>query len=169
MELKDFKCVSENIDVDEYLVFYNYVRDNMEHPEWLGTFTKDEVEMFLNGEGKIFNYYDGDTIACSYFYMPTSNKSLLKHNINYDSSLVGSCGPIMVNPKYVGNGLQRQMIIVLDDYCRSLGKEYCYTRIHPDNIYCINNFVKSDYEFLQTYTSPKDGEVRNDYIKVLKR
>ena len=23
----------------------------MEHPEWLGTYTKDEVEMFLNGEG----------------------------------------------------------------------------------------------------------------------
>ena len=43
MKLSDFKEVSENVDIDEYLYLYNYVRDNMEHPEWLGTFTKDEV------------------------------------------------------------------------------------------------------------------------------
>ena len=73
----------------------------------------------------------------------------------------------MVNPKYIGNGLQNQMIKELEEYCKSINKKYCYTRIHPDNKYCINNFIKNNYEFLQTYTSPKDGEVRNDYLKPL--
>ncbi len=167
MKLGDFNCITENNDLDKYLEFYNYVRNNMEHPEWLGTFTKDEIEMILGIGGKLFNYYDKETIVCSFFYMPTSNKSLLKHSINYDESLVGSCGPIMVNPKYVGNGLQKQMIDALEDYCKSINKKFCYTKIHPDNIYCINNFVDKKYNYLQTYTSPKDGEIRNDYIKEL--
>ena len=43
MKLTDFKEVSEDVDLDEYLYLYKYVRDNMEHPEWLGTFTKEEI------------------------------------------------------------------------------------------------------------------------------
>ena len=124
MELKDFNCQSEKKDLDKYLEFYNDVHNHMEHPEWLGTFTKEELEMLLNNGAKLFNYYDNDTIACSFLYLPCSNKSLQKHNINYDESLVGSCGPIMVNPKYIGNGLQQQMIKDLDNYCRSINKKY---------------------------------------------
>ena len=167
MELKNFHCQNENNGLDKYLEFYNNVRNNMEHPEWLGTFTKEEIEELLSIGGKLFNYYDNDEIVCSFFYLPCSNKSLQKHNINYDESIVGSCGPIMVNPKYIGNGLQSQMIKELEAYCKSINKKYCYTRIHPDNVYCINNFTKANYNFLQTYTSPKDGEVRNDYLKEL--
>lgn len=167
MKLKDFEKKEENNYLDKYLDFYNNVRNNMEHPEWLGTFTKEEIEKLLSIGGKLFNYYDNDEIACSFFYLPCSNKSLQKHNINYDESIVGSCGPIMVNPKYIGNGLQNEMIKELEEYCKSINKKYCYTRIHPDNNYCINNFLKNNYQFLQTYTSKKDGEVRNDYLKEL--
>ena len=166
MELKNFNCVSKNHNLDEYLEFYNEVRNNMEHPEWLGTFTKEEIEELLSIGGKLFNYYDDNVLVCSFFYLPCSNKSLQKHNIDYDESIVGSCGPIMVNKKYIGHGLQRQMIEELENYCRSINKKYCYTRIHPDNVYCINNFTKANYKFLQTYTS-KDGEIRNDYLKEL--
>ena len=48
MKLTDFKEVSSNVNLDEYLYLYNYVRDNMEHPEWLGTFTLDEIKEILN-------------------------------------------------------------------------------------------------------------------------
>ena len=167
MLLKEFTCQTKNNDLNKYLEFYQEVRDNMEHPEWLGTFTKEELEMLLNNGAKLFNYYDKDIIACSFLYLPCTNKSLQKHNINYDESIVGSCGPIMVNKRYIGNGLQSQMIEEFDNYCRLLNKQYAYTKIHPDNFYCINNFIKANYEFLQTYTSPKDGEVRNDYLKKL--
>lgn len=31
--LKKLKCVSENVNLDDYLFLYKYVRDNMEHKE----------------------------------------------------------------------------------------------------------------------------------------
>lgn len=95
MKLTDLKEVSNNINIDEYLYLYKYVRDNMEHPEWLGTFTYNEIEKILNIGGKIWMYYDKDIPICSVFYIPVSNKSLRKHNINYDEKVTGSLGPIM--------------------------------------------------------------------------
>ena len=41
--LNELKCVCENVEIDKYLELYKYVRENMEHPEWLGTFTKEEI------------------------------------------------------------------------------------------------------------------------------
>ena len=67
MKLNELKEVSSNVNLDEYLELYNYVRDNMEHPEWLGTFTKDEIIEILGIGGKIWMYYDGDIPVCSVF------------------------------------------------------------------------------------------------------
>ena len=41
MKLSNLREVSTNVDLDEYLKLYNYVRENMDHKEWLGTFTKE--------------------------------------------------------------------------------------------------------------------------------
>lgn len=46
MNLNDLNEISENVNLDEYLTLYNYVRDNMEHPEWLGIFTLDEIKKY---------------------------------------------------------------------------------------------------------------------------
>lgn len=51
--IENLKCVNENVNLDDYLKLYKYVRDNMEHPEWLGTFTRDEIIEILNVGGKI--------------------------------------------------------------------------------------------------------------------
>lgn len=60
-------------------------------------------------------------------YIPSNNKTLKKHNLKYDENLVGACGLIMVNPKYVGNKFQKQMLELLDEYCKSIGKKiYIY-------------------------------------------
>ena len=45
--LNELKCVCENVEIDKYLELYKYVRENMEHPEWLGTFTKEEINGIL--------------------------------------------------------------------------------------------------------------------------
>ena len=97
-------------------------------------------------------------------YIPSNNKTLKKHSLNYDEKLVGSCGPIMVNPKYVGNKFQKQMLELLDKYCKSIGKRYIFTKVHPDNIYSINNFVSDGYKFVETYKT-SSGEPRNVYFK----
>ena len=97
MKLSDFQEIKEHVSLDDYLFLYTYVRDHMEHPEWLGTFTKEEIEEILCVGGKIWLYYDKDLPVCSVFYIPTSDSSLQKHHVLSSSSITGSLGPIMVH------------------------------------------------------------------------
>ena len=164
MKLDDLYLLKdEEIDIDKYFEFYMDVRNNMNHPEWLGVIPKDEVINILNNGGKLWIYKNDDDIVASIMYIPTKNESLKKHNIDYAASIVGSCGPTMVNQKYVGNGLMMQMLNVLNDYALNNNLEYMETRIHPDNIYSINNFLKEGYELVDSYIS-SDGP-RNVYLK----
>ena len=163
MKLEDLKCIDNNIDLDEYLKFYKEVRDNMEYPEWLGTFTKEKLIDILSSGGKIFNYYDKDILVSSIMYIPIKEKTLIKHNINHDVNEVCSLGPVMVNPKYIGNGLQYQMMNKFNEYVKSKNQRYIFTKVHPDNIYSIWNIEKSGYKFLEYYVS--NGEERNCYLK----
>ena len=164
MKINEFNCISEHNNIDEYLEFYKYVKSNMKEPSWLGEFSLNELKNILNNEGKLFNFYDNNIIVCSMLYIPSNNKTLEKHNLKYDEKLVGSCGPIMVNSKYVGNKFQKQMLELLDKYCKSIGKRYIFTKVHPDNIYSINNFISDGYKFVETYKT-SSGEPRNVYFK----
>ena len=164
MKINEFNCISEHNNIDEYLEFYKYVKSNMKEPSWLGEFSLNELKNILNNEGKLFNFYDNNIIVCSMLYIPSNNKTLEKHNLKYDKKLVGSCGPIMVNPKYVGNKFQKQMLELLDKYCKSIGKRYIFTKVHPDNIYSINNFISEGYKFVETYKT-SSGESRSVYFK----
>ena len=155
MKLTDFKEISENVNLDEYLNLYNYVKNNMKHPEWLGTFTKKEIEDILSIGGKIWMYYDKDIPVCSVFYIPTSNKSLRKHNINYDAKITGSLGPIMVRKEYVGNGLQIAMLNVLNEYVKTIGIKHMFTKAHSDNIYSIRNILKDGYKMIDEYENER--------------
>ena len=155
MKLNDLKEISDNVNLDEYLSLYNYVRDNMVHPEWLGTFTLDEIKNILSIGGKIWMYYDKDIPVCSVFYIPTSNKSLKKHNVEYDESITGSLGPIMVRKEYVGNGLQSAMQKVLNEYVKSIGKIHFFTKAHSDNIYSIRNILKDGYKVIDEYENER--------------
>lgn len=164
MKINEFNCISEHNNIDEYLEFYKYVKSNMKEPSWLGEFSLNELKNILNNEGKLFNFYDNNIIVCSMLYIPSNNKTLEKHNLKYDEKLVGSCGPIMVNPKYVGNKFQKQMLELLDKYCKSIGKRYIFTKVHPDNIYSINNFISDGYKFVETYKT-SSRESRSVYFK----
>ena len=165
MKLEDLKCVSNNVDLDDYLKLYKYVRDNMEHPEWLGTFAKKEIIDILNNGGKIWLYYNDKDLVCSCFYIPVKNKTLIKHNISYDQSITGSLGPIMVSPDYVGFGLQRQMMKVYNEYLISLGKKYSFTKVHSDNMYSINNMLKDGY--IKTHEYESERGMNTCFIKDL--
>ena len=164
MKINEFNCISEHNNIDEYLEFYKYVKSNMKEPSWLGEFSLNELKNILNNEGKLFNFYDNNIIVCSMLYIPSNNKTLEKHNLKYDEDLVGSCDPIMVNPEYVGNKFQKQMLELLDKYCKNIGKIYIFTKVHPDNIYSINNFISDGYKFVETYKT-SSGESRSVYFK----
>lgn len=165
MELKEFKCINVNVNLDEYLKFYEYVKSQMIFPKWLGDFNKDNINFILKFGGKLWVYYRNDEIVCTMLYIPSSKKSLKKFNLSYDSNVVGECGPIMVNPKYVGNGLQYQMLEVLTKYCCSLNKKIIATTIHPQNQLSINNFLKCGYKYVDSFNFSRGP--RNLYTKEL--
>ena len=115
----------------------------------------EKVKEILDMGGKIWIYYDNDVPVCSVFYIPASNKSLRKHNIEYDESITGSLGPIMVRKEYVGNGLQAAMLEVIDNYAKSIGKVHMFTKAHSDNFYSIRNILKDGYMVVDEYENER--------------
>ena len=89
------------------------------------------------------------------FYIPTTNKSLKKHKVQYNENETGSLGPIMVSKKYVGNGLQLQMQNILNEYAKSIGKTHMFTKAHKENIYSIRNILKDGYKIIDEYENER--------------
>ena len=165
MELKDLEIVNENINIDEYIKFRELVKQNMEYPEWLGDFSKEELNSMIKEKSIIWIYYLNNEPVCSMMLIPSTEKSLNKFEINLDYKDVVDYGPMFVNPKFVGNKLQYQMLKELDEYCIKLGYKYAAGTIHPDNIYSIRNLLNDNFELIgiKDFTRGK----RNIYIKKL--
>lgn len=92
-------------------------------------------------------------------YITISNESLIKHNVYYDCSVVGALGPIMVSPQYVGNGYQSAMMDVLEEYCKKINKKYIYAKVAEDNIYSLNNMLKSNYKIVDRYINERGKNI----------
>mgnify|MGYP004499065343 CR=1 FL=1 len=165
MKLEDLKRIDDNIDLDKYIEYREYVKSNMQHPEWLGDFTKEDLEKLLSSGTKIWIYYLDNDFVCSMMSIPSSEKDMVKFDLNLDYKEVIDYGPMFVNPKYVGNKLQYQMLKYLDEYVKSKGYKTAVGTIHPDNIYSINNLIKDD--FILTGSRNFKRGTRNIYVKKL--
>lgn len=165
MKLEDLKRIDDNIDLDKYIEYREYVKSNMQHPEWLGDFTKEDLEKLLSSGTKIWIYYLDNDFVCSMMSIPSSEKDMVKFDLNLDYKEVIDYGPMFVNPKYVGNKLQYQMLKYLDEYVKSKDYKTAVGTIHPDNIYSINNLIKDDF-ILTGSRNFKRGK-RNIYVKKL--
>jgi len=163
MLLNELKCIEENINIEEYLKHYEMIKSTLINKEWLGNFNYEGIKTLLNNEGKIWIFYLKNEIVCSMMYIPASENSLKTFEIKEDVKDIGECGPIMVNPKYVGNGLQCQMLELLDNYCKKINKKMILTTIHPENLFSINNFIKIGYKYKSSFKF-KRGD-RDLYIK----
>lgn len=162
MKLDDLKCVNDNIDLDEYVNFRELVKQNMEYPEWLGDFSKNDLVNMLKNGSKIWMFYNDNEPVASMMLIPSDEDALRKFGLNLNYREVVDYGPMFVNPKYVGNKLQYQMLQKIDKYSKSLGYKYAVGTIHPDNKYSINNLLKAGFELKGTRI--KRG-VRNIYLK----
>jgi GNAT superfamily N-acetyltransferase len=165
LNLNELNCINENINLDEYIDFREKVKKQMEYPEWLGDLSKDDLIKLINSDSKIWIYYLNEEPICSMMLIPSDEKSLLKLELTLDYKEVAEYGPMFVNPKYVGHGLQYQMLSKLDKYCSCLGYKYAASTIHPDNIYSITNFIKDNFEHKNTKTFKRG--IRNIYLKQL--
>lgn len=167
ISLNDLKYINENINLDEYIGFRENVKEYMEHPEWLGDFGKEYLVTMLKENSKIWIYYSNQEPVCSMMLIPSTKKSLKKFEIDLDYKDVVDYGPMFVNPKHVGNGLQYQMLKELDRYCLKLGYKYAVSTVHPENIYSVNNLLKDEFEQI-SQKEFKRG-IRNIYLKKLKK
>ena len=165
MKLDELLCINDNINLDEYIEFRNIVKDNMEHPDWLGDFSKEDLVKLLDIGSKIWIYYLEGTPVCSMMSIPADQRSIDKFDLDLDYKEVVDYGPMFVNPKYVGNGLQYQMIQELDNYCREKGYKYAASTIHPDNTYSLNNIIKDNFEYKNTKEFSRGK--RSIYLKKL--
>ena len=52
IKLNELKCINKNIDLNKYILFRDSVKSNMEHPEWLGDFSYDELLSVINNNGR---------------------------------------------------------------------------------------------------------------------
>ena len=166
MLLSDLKCVSNNIDLDEYILFTKKVKENMKNPKWLGEFSKEGLLYLLNNGSKIWIYYDKNTPVCSMMYIPADKESINELGLlNYDYKKIVDYGPMLVNPNYLGKGLQYQMLLEIDKYSSSAKMKYAVVTSHPENIYSINNLLKDEF-ILIDQKEFKRG-IRNIYLKNL--
>lgn len=155
MKFNELKCINDNVNLSDYLKLYSYVRKNMNHPEWLGTFSLDEIKDILSKGGKIWLYYNNDNLVCSMFYIPSNQQTLNKRNINILAKETGSLGPIMVSPDYIGNGYMLKMLEVFNKYCISIGMKYIFTKAHSENLYSIKNIYKDGYKLVCEYENER--------------
>ena len=144
-------------ELDAYLSFKRYVRDNMEHPEWLGVIPKDAYEFMLQNNSEIYVWTFEENkdkklenidqfVACG-MIIPSRQKDLdkfLQSDLNFEE--VVDFGPEMVTPKYVGNGLQCDVIHFLENRAVEKGYKYGIGTVHPDNVFSIRNLIKCDFE-----------------------
>lgn len=165
MNLDSLKCINENIDIDKYIDFRNLVKMNMEYPDWLGDFSKEDLINLLKDNSRIWIYYLKGEPVCSMMLIPSTERTLSKFGVDLDYTEVVDYGPMFVNPKYVGNGLQYQMLRELDLYCMELGYKYAVSTIHPENIYSINNLLKDGFELVGEKRFTRG--LRNIYLKKL--
>ena len=163
MRLEDLKCVDTNINLDEYLKYQQEVKRTMNHPDWLGDFTKEDLKSLLATGSKIWLFYHNQEFVCSMMTIPSTKESLKSLTLtNYNYKEVIDYGPMFVHPKYRGNGLQYQMLQYLDNYYKDT-MSYAVVTIHPDNIYSINNILKDNFMLITTKVFTRG--LRNVYVK----
>lgn len=164
INIKDL-IVVEKINIDQYIKFREQVKEKMNDPEWLGDFTKEDIELLLQENSKIWIYYSKEIPICSMMIIPATKKSLKKFELNYKEQEVIDYGPMFVNPNYIGNNLQYQMLRELDEISRKKGYRYAVVTVHPDNMYSIRNLEKDKFKLINTKNFERG--TRNIYLKEL--
>ena len=77
MKLEDLKCVDNNINLDKYIEYREYTKSNMQYPEWLGDFTKEDLKELLDNGTKIWIYYLDNDFVCSMMSIPSNEEDMV--------------------------------------------------------------------------------------------
>ncbi len=161
------KVIVNDRDIDEYIVFRELVTNKMKRPEWLGDFSRDDLEFMLNHGSVIWVYYGNLEPVCSMMYIPCDKRTIEELGWKMDYLEMVDYGPMFVNPKYVGHGLQKRMLEEMERFAIRKGMRFAIAMVHPDNGYSINNLVGGGFVFKEKREYARG--MRNIYMKCLSR
>lgn len=165
INLDNLNVFNENIDLNKYITFREEIKKEMENPDWLGDFSKEDLEYLLANKSRIWLWYDKDTPVCSMMFIPATHKDIEKFGLDLDYLKVVDYGPMMVNKNYRGNNLQLQMLKKLDEYSKKENYHFAISTVHPDNFFSIKNLEKD--KFKKVGNKEFKRGVRNIYLKIL--
>ena len=146
-------------ELDAYMEFIKFVKAHMEHPEWLGEFTREEYEWMLSNNSHIYVWTFNENINCSLtcvdqfvacgMIIPARQKDLdkfLQTDLKFEK--VADFGPEAVHPRFIGNGLQSDVIKFLESAAVKKGFLHGLGTVDPENIYSIRNLLKNGFEIV---------------------
>lgn len=132
--------------LDGALDFQADIIDGMDTKEFFTPLTREEfITPILGRDNVYFLRYNDELIGLAVATCDVP-EVLREYNIPYeDVMLVDS---IMVKKEFRGNGLQRQILELLEKKAKELGLKGMTATIHPENIYSLRNFLGMDYKVL---------------------
>lgn len=165
--LDELKCETENINIDKYMGFVEEVRQDMQFPEWIVDIDKEEIEKLIENKTKFWLYSLNERLICSMMLLPTTKEMLEEHGLIFFEEDVANYGQMFVHPNYTGNHLQLQMLKELDKYSMENGFKFGLCRVHPDNVYAIDNIEKDGFVVKKRKTL--NIGLRDIYLKEYKK
>lgn len=73
MKLDDLMCISDNLNLDEYIRCRELVKVSMIEPSWLGDFSKEKLLELLDDGAKIWIYYKDGEFVSSMMMIPSDD------------------------------------------------------------------------------------------------
>lgn len=155
-------------DVESFIGLMTEVHAEMEQKEW---FCMDPPEVIRKameaGNMELWVAMDGQRLAAA---LSILHPGLEPENYGYDLDFdrdqlmkVVNMDTAVVDSRYRGRGLQRQLLERAEAELGGRGETYLLCTIHPENWFSQNNARKAGYEIRKTL--PKYGSLRHILCK----
>lgn len=151
-------------DVEPFIALMAFVRQSMEHKEWLYLDSPDEVrERMEDGTMSLWVAMDGDKIVGAldilYPQLQSFNYGYTIGLTNGELLLVVNMDTAVVHPDYRGLGLQKRLMHCAEDELVKSGKHILLCTVHPENRFSLNNVLNQGYTICKTV--PMYGSIRH--------
>ena len=117
-------------------------------------YSKEDLEILLENNSIIYTYYNKKEIIITILIIPQNDKY---KSINIE--------PLLISKKYINNDILITIINDLNNKIKSLNYKNIKVKIHPDNIYLIDKFIKNNFILKDTIETSLG--IRNIYLKTI--
>lgn len=136
-------------DIEDIMKLQDRVSHALINKETYVCSSKEEFENTIQNRGLLGYKAEDQKLVALGAYMSYGYDL---HNYGYDLDFhedklltVGQIESTIVDPKYIGNGLQRKLCEALEMLARKEQKNYIMATVSPMNTYSLNNFLQLGY------------------------